>query len=52
MRMGLCGICPGPALASLARGEPWILIFMGVYAAAAAAVAPLEKRIQAALNTK
>jgi hypothetical protein len=49
---GLCGICPGPALVSLARGESWILIFMGVYVAFAITVSPLEKRLFSALNTK
>ena len=47
---GTCGICPGPALASLARGEPWILIFMGVYAALALTIAPIEKRVMDAFG--
>lgn len=49
---GLCGVCPGPALVSLARGESWILIFMGVYTAFAITIAPLEKRLLAALDSK
>lgn len=35
---GLCGICPGPALASLASLQPPILVFLGSYLGTSAAL--------------